>query len=161
SGRPSPGRGALAGAWYLRRIRLSDEVDDESWRETIGDEPVTGPRVSGKPPTKHRPPLRVVDSEDVGPDILCGAAIHKTTEAMLQVLADRDVELFKRAGALCHVIRVAKEDEIAGVPEGSPVVRDAPASWLANRVSRFAHCIKRTTRKGQQSAISCQPPPNA
>jgi hypothetical protein len=116
--------------------------DDETWRENPEAASGTKPRA-----------LRVV-SHDPRPDILCTPAVHVTTERMADVLTG-DPELYKRAGALAHVIRVAAEDEVPGVPVGSPIIRDTPLSWLVNRVSRLARCVK----PGKKGAITVPPPP--
>jgi hypothetical protein len=90
-----------------------------------------------KTATKKRA-LRVADIEG-RPDVLLGPNTHKTTAAMIAALRN-DAELYQRAGSLVHVVR--QEDEEPGYARGTPLVRECPLSWLVDRVSEHARCLK-------------------
>lgn len=105
-----------------------------------GERPTGKPNAPGN--SAGKPPLRVVLPSERGdrPEIKITPDVHLTSDAMAKALVP-DAELFQRAGALTHVIR-AQKDEFPGVSAGSPVTRNAPLSWLTDRVSRLARCIK-------------------
>jgi hypothetical protein len=121
--------------------------DDESWRDEIADDDTPGV-------TERR--LRVVGAHETRPDILCGPAVHETTDAMAKVLAEHDPHLYQRARALVHVIRA--DESTPAVCVGSPVVREAPLSWLTMRVSRSARCVRRVRGKRGESFVPVSPP---
>jgi putative DNA primase/helicase len=121
--------------------------DDDSWRDEIAEDP-----------PEPRTALRVVDKREIRPDIICTAALHEVTDAMSRVLTETDRELYQRAGSLVHVIR-AEENSIPGIPDGSPIVRSAPLSWLTMRVSRSSRCVKRIKGKKGEYCTPVPPPP--
>ena len=83
------------------------------------------------------PPVRIVrdDEADPRPTIPIIADVHETTLRMISAL-EADPELYHRGGALAHVVR--SEDATT-----SPVTRQAPLSWLVDRVSKHARCVRR------------------
>ena len=97
------------------------------------------PGGGGDPVTeKRKRPLRVADREG-RPDVILGPDTHKTTRSMISALGE-DPELYQRSGVLVHVVR--QEDEEPGYARGTPIVRACPCSWLVDRVSEHARCVK-------------------
>lgn len=112
-------------------------------------EPITGP-VPTAPVQRPRLQLAVHDKR---PDIMMVPEVHLTTERMIKALAV-DPELYVRGGALVHVIRPTETTPEAVA--GSPVVRNAPLSYLVDRTSLHARCVTKA-RKGD-GWVSCPPP---
>jgi hypothetical protein len=113
----------------------------------LGDEvyePQTG--------TVKKPALKIVGA-DLRPEVFCTVKVHEVSDALGAALAT-DPELYKRTGALCHVLRADDKDEIPGVAVGSPIVRVVPLSWLVNRVSRLVRCV----RRGKKNTVAVAPP---
>lgn len=125
-----------------------DEVsDDDEWRDSI---PPPDPLPGGK-----RAPLRIVKEVEKRPDIIINPDVHVTTERMADALK-ADPELYQRGGALAHVIRSDATHE--GTVPGTPVTRPAPLSFLTDRVSRFARCVRKIRRKEGESWAHVAPP---
>ncbi len=83
-------------------------------------------------------PLSLADPEG-RPDIRCTVKIHEVHDDMIVVL-QRDPDLYQRSRELVHVIRCDEPDE-SGWISGAPTIRNAPLSWLTDRVSRNGRCI--------------------
>lgn len=106
--------------------------------------------------TRKKPPLRLVTEPETRPDVLLTTDVHLVTDQMCEVLK-LDGELYRRGGALTHVIRT--EETVQGVIAGSPVARTAPLSWLIDRVSRHARCVSRRRKKNGEISFVASPPP--
>lgn len=112
--------------------------DPESWRED--------PTGAGTKPAHGRKTLRVVPRGERDPrkEIILTPNVHETTTALISALGTDD-DLFRRAGALSHVIREDGEKNDDGswrIVPGTPTIRNAPLSWLTGRVSMAARCLK-------------------
>jgi hypothetical protein len=92
--------------------------------------------------------------------------VHETTLALSNALR-ADPELYQRTGALAHVVRhpgwaSSRLDEqgrpIETIEAGTPNIRTAPLSWLVDRVSAHARCLRRVTVKGALQAKRTAPP---
>ncbi len=129
-------------------MTTSDEMPPE---EFWGDAPA--PKKTPPPARNH---LRIATERETRPDILLTTDVHLVTDAMCDVLRT-DQELFRRGGALTHVLRA--EETAPGVVMGSPVARAAPLSWLIDRVSRHARCVSRRRKKTGEIAFVASPPP--
>lgn len=109
-----------------------------------------------------RPPLRLA-GPDLRPDILITPEVHETTEHMMRaILVDKD--LYHRGGALVHTIasEEVKRGEDVLVVKGTPVIRPTPQSYLTDRISRHARCVKKVkTKGGDEKWNHIPPPPNS
>lgn len=112
-----------------------------------------------------KPPLRVVSGGDVRPDIMLSPDVHETTEHMMRAIL-KDADLFQRGGELVHVIHAEEPPKgpdgkpKPGLPlAGTPLIRRVPLSYLVDRVSKHARCVKKVKLpKGGEKWVQIPPP---
>ncbi len=89
---------------------------------------------------KKRPPIRLATGGDDRAEILLGPDIHRTCDAMVKAL-ESDPEVYHRGGALVHLVPAGEKDE--NFEPGTPLIRQCPASYLGNRISLHARCLRK------------------
>ncbi len=101
-------------------------------------------------------PVRLVNDDeapDPRPEIPLVADVHETTQRMIDALR-ADVDLYQRGGALAYVVSPDGDADV------SPVTRQAPLSWLVDRVSKHARCVRRFADPETGATISRHVPPD-
>lgn len=128
---------------------MTQPPDDDSWRDEIYEDP-------DEPPAR---PIVVRADFETRPDLLCETAVHLVTERMITTLR-ADAEIFVAAGSLVHVIRADApvEGSHHAVEADTPIIRTAPASWVGDRVSLLARCVRRVHGKKGPETKPVPPP---
>lgn len=123
---------------------------DDTPKPKSGPVPADGEVVTG---------LRLATERDRRPDIPLVPDVHITTNLLIEALRS-DPELYHRAGSLVHVVH-ADGDEAKRLRRspGSPYARVAPTSYLGDRISTFARCVKRTKDEEGKNITVHVPPP--
>ena len=100
------------------------------------EDPLSPPPKPGQ--KQARPDLRIATT-DGRPEVAITVKTHEVTAKMCEALR-KDPGLYQRSGELVHVIRHEAEGARA---TGTPGIRTVPLSWLIDRVSMHARCIKK------------------